>query len=430
MLPEAPAIVLLVAVSALTVGLAVRNDSQPLAALAIAGGFLAPILVGDDGGPLAAVRLFRGAERRDLRARLVEVVARAQRRGLRLHVRARALLGPRVLRARALRDRPAVPRAVLRLLRRRSRSSTLRRAPLAAKDPVDGLLVFGVPLVGFALQAALVHDYRYGAAWSALALARRLRAALRGDCASAREPGFALLSRAFLALAVIFATIAIPFALDDRCTAALWAVEAAGVYWIGVRQNARFARAFALLVEVGAGIVFALSGVAGADDPLFANAYFAGAMLIALSGLAIACIADRAGERLTAGERALVPALFGWGVLWWLAAGGVELVRQLPRADEAHAVLAWVTASVALALALVACAALAAARRRRRRVAAGDGDRRVRRFPSRAHDARGLRLDRLAVRMDRPLVRASRRRSAARARRRSRSTRRSTSQRS
>jgi len=39
-------------------------------------------------------------------------------------------------------------------------------------------------------------------------------------------------------------------------------------------------------------------------------------------------------------------------VLWWLAAGGFELVRQLPRAEEVHAVLAWVVAGVALALVL------------------------------------------------------------------------------
>ena len=45
-----------------------------------------------------------------------------------------------------------------------------RRGPLAAKDPVDALLVFGVPIVGFALQAAIVRDARYGAAWSAIAM--------------------------------------------------------------------------------------------------------------------------------------------------------------------------------------------------------------------------------------------------------------------
>ena len=57
-LPHAPAVLLLIGVSALTVGLAVRNDSQPLAGLAIAGGFLAPILVGGNGGPLTLFGYF------------------------------------------------------------------------------------------------------------------------------------------------------------------------------------------------------------------------------------------------------------------------------------------------------------------------------------------------------------------------------------
>ena len=58
-------------------------------------------------------------------------------------------------------------------------------------------------------------------------------------------------------VAVVFATIAVPFALDRRATAALWAVEAAGVYWIGTRQRAQLVRGFALAIELGAGIVFA-----------------------------------------------------------------------------------------------------------------------------------------------------------------------------
>ena len=51
MLPEVGALALLVAVSAVSVWLAVRNDSQPFAALAFAGGFLAPVLVTEGGEP-------------------------------------------------------------------------------------------------------------------------------------------------------------------------------------------------------------------------------------------------------------------------------------------------------------------------------------------------------------------------------------------
>ena len=349
-LPESVAAVLLIAVSALTVGLAVRNDSQPLAGLAIAGGFLAPILVGGSGGPLALfsyfallnVAIFALAWWKSWRA--LNVVGFVFTFALGLlwghgfyELGQYATVQPFLAFFFAL--YVAIP---LRNVRRRSSPP---------KDPVDGLLVFGVPIVGFALQAALVEGQRYGAAWSALALSLVYLLLFAATRARA-EPGFPLLSRAYAALALIFATMAIPFALDDRYTAAFWAVEAAGVYWIGVRQDARFARAFALLVEIGAGVVFALADLGGQDDPLFANAFFAGALLIGVSAFVMARIADSAEGQLAAGERALLPALFGWGVLWWLAAGSVELVRQLPDADEAHAVLAWVTGGVVLALAL------------------------------------------------------------------------------
>ncbi len=347
-LPAGPAIVLLVAMAALTIYLAVRADSQPLAALAIAGGFLAPVLVGNDGDPLLLfgyfavlnAAIFALAWARAWRALnavgFVFTFVLGATWGIEFYDAAHyAIVQPFL----ALFFVFYVAIAIL----------NVRRAPLDVKDPVDGMLVFGVPLAGFALQAALVHEFPHGVAWSALAVAV-FYAVFFLATRRREEPGFALLSRAFLALAVIFATIAIPFALDDRYTAAVWAVEAAGVYWIGVRQSARLARAFALVVEAGAAVAFVLSNFADAGEAMFGNAHFAGAMLIALSALVTAYVGERAASLLAAGERALLAPVFGWGVLWWLGAGGVELVRHLPRAEEPHAVLAWVAASVALAL--------------------------------------------------------------------------------
>jgi uncharacterized membrane protein len=349
-LPEMPALALLIVISAAAVWLAVRNDSQPLAALAIAGGFLAPMLVASGGDPLHLFgyfavlngAIFALAWRRAWRALnavgfvFTFVLAAFWGHGF-YSPEHYAVVQPFLLLFFAFYVAIAILYA--------------RCGPLAAKDPVDALLVFGVPIVAFALQAAIVRDTRYGAAWSAIAMAvfyLALFAALRARS----ESGFPLLSRAFLVLAVVFATIAVPFAFDRRATAALWAVEAAGVYWIGTRQRAQLVRGFALAVELGAGIVFAASGLANRDAPLFANAFFAGAILIAVSALVSARLADRAGEAIPAGERSLVPFVFAWGVLWWLGAGSVELVRQLARAAGPHAVLAWVAGSVALALAL------------------------------------------------------------------------------
>ena len=325
-LPDAPAIGLLVAISALTVWLAVRSDSQPLAGLAVAGGFVAPMLASTAGPPRRCSAISRCSTERSSRWR-------GDGRGARSMCSASCSrscsgrLGPPLLRARALRNRSAVPRPLLRVLRHhRDPGRAARRARREA--PVDGLLVFGVPLVGFALQAALVHDTRYGAAWSALAVAV-VYAALSLVLRRREGAGFALLARAFLALAAIFATIAVPLAFDERVTAAIWAVEAAGVYWLGVRQRALLARGFALAIQLAAGIVFLYSGTAGEGDRLFANAFFLGAILIALSAFATTYVADRARDELSERERRLIPLLFGWGT-----AGGSAPAASNPSASS------------------------------------------------------------------------------------------------
>jgi uncharacterized membrane protein len=192
------------------------------------------------------------------------------------------------------------------------------------------------------------------------------------------EPGFPLLSRAFLALAVVFATIAVPFAFDRRATAALWAVEAAGVYWIGIRQRAQLVRAFAFVIEIGAGIAFAASGIAGSTDALFANAFFAGAILIALQ-FASARFAGRTDAPRREGHRSLRLCV---GVI---CGSPRKCGRAAAFPRPARTVLAWLTGSVAASL--VAQLRVAASPRRGHRIAACDGARRNCRFRSSTDDA-------------------------------------------
>ena len=65
-----------------------------------------------------------------------------------------------------------------------------------------------------------------------------------------------LLGETCLALGVIFASLAIPLGLDARWTSAAWAVEGAGIFWLGLRQHRPFARAFALLLQLGSALAF------------------------------------------------------------------------------------------------------------------------------------------------------------------------------
>src|SRR6185295_16837540 len=110
----------------------------------------------------AAVRLFRDPQRGDLRVGLGALVACTEPAWIRLHLRPGLDLGVSLLPAALFRDSRADSGPFCRLL---------CRDCFEARAPVDGLLVFGVPLVGFGLQAALVRDVEYGAAWSALTLA-------------------------------------------------------------------------------------------------------------------------------------------------------------------------------------------------------------------------------------------------------------------
>ena len=119
-------------------------------------------------------------------------------------------------------------------------------------DYVDGTMLFGPPLVGFGLQFALVQHLEFAAAFSALALGMiymGLARVLMGGRAL-------LLAETCLALGVIFASLAIPLGLDARWTAAAWAVEGAGIFWLGLRQQRPLARAFALLLQLGSALAF------------------------------------------------------------------------------------------------------------------------------------------------------------------------------
>jgi len=59
---------------------------------------------------------------------------------------------------------------------------------------------------------------------------------------------YLLLTETLIALAVVFGSLAIPLGLDQTWTAAAWAIEAAGLYWIGIRQQRLHGRIFALIV--------------------------------------------------------------------------------------------------------------------------------------------------------------------------------------
>lgn len=219
-----------------------------------------------------------------------------------------------------------------------SRSGRLRGAARQG-DYVDGTLLFGPPLVGFGLQFALVRHLPLGAAFSALILGLLYLALARPLMAKRTL----LLGETCLALGVIFASLAIPLGLDARWTAAAWAVEGAGIFWLGLRQQRPFARAFALLLQVGAALAF-LSELRVGDSSLLAGSAM-GALLLGAALLSSFWQLHRAPhEQLAPWERWLGPWLAGAGLI------GLYLVAPLNLLAQGTSI-AWALAGLATLLA-------------------------------------------------------------------------------
>ena len=113
--------------------------------------------------------------------------------------------------------------------------------------PVDSSLLFGVPLMGFALQAGLLRDIPYALALSSAVLSG-LYLAL-GYKLFYQNKKLVLLTEGVLALGIGFMALVIPLALDAQWTAVGWSVQGAALVWLGKRQNRIWSIRFGILLE-------------------------------------------------------------------------------------------------------------------------------------------------------------------------------------
>ena len=163
-----------------------------------------------------------------------------------------------------------------------------RIAPANRADGwVNGTLLFGLPTVTFVLQYGLIRHTDYGVALSALALAVfyvMLAAAMH------RHPRLAVVFEGSLAIGSVFVTLTIPFALDARSTAGAWALEGAGLVWLGFRQARALGRAFGyLLLAVAGGLYFGSVVLHSTPDRLV-DATLLNGLLVVASSIAAAWV--------------------------------------------------------------------------------------------------------------------------------------------
>nr|WP_064493870.1 DUF2339 domain-containing protein [Pseudomonas chengduensis] len=345
---------LLVAVTLFSAILAVQQDALGLAAAAALGGFAAPILTSTGSGNHVALFSYFALLNAGIFViawfkawRLLNLIGFVGTFGIGFAWGLRSytpeLLGSTqpflilfflmyvaiglLFARRTLRDAADAPESRGELLR-----WSLRRG-----DYVDATTLFGPPLVGFGLQVALVRHIEFAAAFSALGLGlfylllARVLKARAGDRAL-------LLVETCLALGVVFASLAIPLGLDARWTAAAWAVEGAGIYWLGLRQGRPLARAFALLLQVGAALAF-ISGLDFGYGSLLDGSPL-GALMLGVALLFSYWQLRQAPQAASAWEHRLLP---------WLGLAGLAFVYLIaPLLFEAPGTaIAWALAGLA-----------------------------------------------------------------------------------
>ena len=235
LLAPALAFALLLSVVVLTVALALLQNSVWLAAVAVTGGFLAPILASSGEGAhvglffyylilnigISVIALYRSW-------RLLNWL------GLVFTFGIGALWGARFYQAEYFATTEPFLVAFFLLY-------TLIALLFALKQPpnlrglVDGTLIFGTPIAFMALQSQLADNQMpnlmaitstaLGLIYLSLSWFVRHRAPL------------GLLREAYMVLGIAFLTLAVPLAFEGRVTSAVWAAEGAALIWVGLRQS-------------------------------------------------------------------------------------------------------------------------------------------------------------------------------------------------
>ena len=224
----------------------------------------------------------------------------------------------------------------------------LRQAPERI-GLVDGTLVFGTPVICFALQAALVRDTEYGLAISATVVA--VFYALTAIWLWRRKTvDLGLLTESFMALAVAFATMAIPLAFDARWTAAAWAPEGAALVWVGARQNRQLAKLAGAALIIFSGFAFIDYGWRHHAGLPVLNGNLLGGLLISLSAFFAARKLETGPQKAFKNAHQLISlALFVWALLWWVGSGWEETHDRVAADNRLAVFLLFLAASTAAA---------------------------------------------------------------------------------
>ncbi|HKR33325.1 MAG TPA: DUF2339 domain-containing protein [Steroidobacteraceae bacterium] len=338
LLPFSLAFVLLAVVALAAAVLAVAQNALPLAVIGTAGGFLAPILVSTGSGNYVALFTYYALLNLGVFAvawfrtwRVLNVLGFLFTFTITGLWRATSYQDSDLFAADAFLILFFLMYVAVSVL------NCVRQAP-NLKGYLSGSLVFGLPVVAFTLHATMVSRIEYALAWSALTLGA-FYLLLGWILFATRRETFRLLVEAFAALGVIFASLAIPLAFDTRTTAAMWAVEGAGLLWLGVRQGRRLPRLFGLLLQASAGVGYLIGYASLRSTQPILNSAFLGATMLAASGVFSGYWLFRNEERRAQYKAGFAAGFTFWGVMWWFIGGGNEIGRYFAQSALGSALI-------------------------------------------------------------------------------------------
>jgi len=347
LLSPAVAFPLLVLLAALSASLAVLQNSQAFALLAVTGGFLAPILASTGHGSHVVLFSYYAV----LNAGILGIAWFKSWRPLNLAgflftFAISTVWG--VLRYRPELLSSTEPFLVLFFLYYVAIAVlySLRQAPHLA-GYVDGTLVFGTPLAAFGLQTAMLHEQLMSLAYSALFVSA-LYLGIAWRLQRRRSSEQRLLIEAFLALGVVFLTLSVPLALNGHWSSAAWALEGAALVWIGCRQQRALARAFGSLLQGAAGAMIVWHLDVGADTWVWPSGLYLSGLMVGVASVFAAYLLHTKRDSLHEFERWYAVPLFFWGMLWWLLSGVSELQRRVPEAYQIGATLCYLAGTALL----------------------------------------------------------------------------------
>lgn len=335
LLPALAAFAFALLVVAASVVLAIKQDAKALAVLGFTGGFLAPVLLSTGSGNHVALFSYFALLNAAVftiawwRAwRLLNLV------GFGFTFAIGTVWG--VLSYRPDQFASTEPFLVLFFLMYVGIGHLFSTRASDSKEPlIDGTLLYGTPLFVAGLQAGLLFDAPMQMALSALCAAAVY--ATLGYLIRQRDD-LATLRMAYATLAVGFATAAVPLALDANVTGQVWALEGAGVLWLGLRQKRLWPKLAGSMLQLVAAFAWLYSAFeyVPADTPALRNGVFIGGWIVSLAWACSAWLL----QRMQGSKVAYVLFLAG-ATLIWIGTGAHEIEQFVAPENERAAWLAW-----------------------------------------------------------------------------------------